>query len=250
MNAGNIAQGPGAIRPRDDVKAMFDRIVPHYDLMNRVMTGGRDVAWRKLAVREAFRHHAHSQSNVLDIATGTGDLAMALRDAGAAHVTGLDFSAAMLAEAARKDAQVPAGHHIAWVEGDAMALPIEDASFDAVTVGFGLRNLPDYGAALREIWRVLRPGGTFVCLETTPLTQPVLRSAFDWYFSRVVPLVGGLLSGDRDAYAYLPASAAAFPDAEALGRLMIEAGFRNVRYLRLGMGTVAIHVGRKPDATS
>jgi demethylmenaquinone methyltransferase/2-methoxy-6-polyprenyl-1,4-benzoquinol methylase len=242
-----ISRGHGAIRPRDDVKAMFDRIVPRYDLMNRMMTGGRDVAWRGLAVREALRHHAPSSSNVLDIATGTGDLAIALRDAGAAHVTGLDFSAAMLAAAARKDALAPVGQPIVWIEGDAMALPFADASFDAVTMGFGLRNLPDYEAALREVWRVLRPGGTFVCLETTPLTQPALRMAFDWYFSRVVPLVGGLLSGDRDAYAYLPASAAAFPDAESLGRLMIAAGFRNVRYLRLGAGTVALHVGQKPD---
>jgi demethylmenaquinone methyltransferase/2-methoxy-6-polyprenyl-1,4-benzoquinol methylase len=234
--------------PRDDVKAMFDRIVPRYDLMNRVMTGGRDSAWRRLAVREAFRHHAPNTSNVLDIATGTGDLAIALANAGAVQITGLDFSSAMLAEAARKDAQAPAEQRITWVEGDAMALPFADVSFDAVTVGFGLRNLPDYGAALREVWRVLRPGGTFVCLETTPLTQPFLRTGFDWYFSRIVPLLGGILNGDRDAYAYLPASAAAFPDAETLGRLMVEAGFRNVRYLRLGAGTVALHVGRKPGA--
>jgi demethylmenaquinone methyltransferase / 2-methoxy-6-polyprenyl-1,4-benzoquinol methylase len=241
------SRGRGAIRPRDDVKAMFDRIVPRYDLMNRVMTGGRDTAWRRLAVREAFRHHTPNKSTVLDIATGTGDLAIALRDAGAAQITGLDFSSAMLAAAARKEAQAPTVQRITWIEGDAMALPFADASFDAVTVGFGLRNLPDYGAALREVWRVLRSSGTFVCLETTPLTQPILRTGFDWYFSHVVPLVGGVLGGDRDAYAYLPASAAAFPDAESLGRMLVEAGFRNVRYLRLGAGTVALHVGRKPD---
>jgi demethylmenaquinone methyltransferase/2-methoxy-6-polyprenyl-1,4-benzoquinol methylase len=128
-----------------------------------------------------------------------------------------------------------------------MALPFPDSSFEAVTVGFGLRNMPSYGGALREVARVLRPGGTFVCLETSPLRQPVLRGAFDWYFSRVVPIVGGVLSGDRDAYAYLPASAAAFPDAEELGQLMLGAGLGKVRYRKLGGGTVAIHVAVKKD---
>jgi demethylmenaquinone methyltransferase / 2-methoxy-6-polyprenyl-1,4-benzoquinol methylase len=111
-----------------------------------------------------------------------------------------------------------------------------------------LRNMPSYPAALGEMERVLRPAGTLVCLETTPLQAPVLRAVFDWYFARAVPIVGGLLSGDRDAYRYLPASAAAFPDADTLGRMMLEAGFSHVRYLRLGLGTVALHVAIKPDA--
>lgn len=225
---------------------MFDRIVPRYDLMNRLMTGGRDVAWRRIAVSEALRHADPARAVVLDLATGTGDLAFALRDAGAAQVTGLDFSREMLAEAARKDAQMAHGRPVAWIEGDAMALPFGDASFDAVTVGFGLRNMPSYLGALREVARVLKPGGTFVCLETTPLRQPLLRDAFAWYFSHVVPWLGGMLSGDRDAYAYLPASSAAFPDAEDLGQTMIAAGLTNVRYLRLGGGTVALHVARRP----
>jgi demethylmenaquinone methyltransferase / 2-methoxy-6-polyprenyl-1,4-benzoquinol methylase len=237
----------GAIRSRDDVKAMFSRIVPRYDLMNRLMTGGRDVSWRRLAVREALRGRDPARANVLDIATGTGDLAFALRDAGAGNVVGLDFSPAMLKAAANKDSGSPIERRITWVEGDAMALPFPNDSFDAVTVGFGLRNMPSYKGALREVCRVLRPGGTFVCLETTPLPWPALRSAFDWYFSNVVPLVGGLLSGDRDAYAYLPASAAAFPDAETLGHLMLDAGLCNVRYRRLGAGTIALHVARKPS---
>jgi demethylmenaquinone methyltransferase/2-methoxy-6-polyprenyl-1,4-benzoquinol methylase len=126
-----------------------------------------------------------------------------------------------------------------------MSLPFADESFDAVTVAFGLRNMPSYPAALGEMSRVLRPAGTLVCLETTPLRAPVLRAAFDWYFARVVPIVGGALSGDADAYRYLPASAAAFPDAEALGQMMLKAGFTTVRYLRLGLGTVALHVATK-----
>jgi demethylmenaquinone methyltransferase / 2-methoxy-6-polyprenyl-1,4-benzoquinol methylase len=240
----SLATG-GAIRSRDDVRTMFDRIVPRYDLMNRLMTGGRDVAWRRLAVREALRGRNPVEARILDIATGTGDLALALRDAGAADVIGLDFSAAMLDEAIRKDTAAARDRRMAWVEGDAMSLPFPDGSFDAVTVAFGLRNMPSYPAALREMGRVLRPGGKLVCLETTPLQLPVLRAMFAWYFAHVVPIAGGLLSGDRDAYQYLPASAAVFPDADTLGRMMLEAGFSRVRYLRLGLGTVALHVAAK-----
>lgn len=245
MTAGGESRGRGAIRARDDVRAMFDRIVPRYDLMNRLMTGGRDVAWRRLAVREALRGRDPAVMRALDVATGTGDLAMTMRDAGVGQVVGLDFSAAMLEEARRKDAS-SGKTRVDWVHGDAMALPFPDGLFDVVTVGFGLRNMPSYEGALREMARVLRPGGTLVCLETTPLTVPVLRRLFDLYFSRVVPLIGGVLSGDRDAYAYLPASAAAFPDPDALGRMMIDADFAKVRYLRLGAGTVALHVATVP----
>lgn len=242
-----IAHRTGALRPSEDVRAMFDRIVPRYDMMNRIMTGGRDVAWRRLAVREALAGRVPERVRVLDVATGTGDLALALRDAGAGEVIGLDFSAPMLAEAARKDEGT--SRPIAWIEGDAMAMPFTDASFNAVTVAFGLRNMPDYAAALREMARVLRPGGTLVCLETTPMAIPVLSSLFGWYFAKVMPRIGALLSGDEDAYRYLPASAAVFPDAESLGRLMLGAGLTQVRYLRLAGGAVALHVARKIVAT-
>ena len=249
MNDDRTRSAQGTIRSRDDVRDMFDRIVPRYDLMNRLMTGGRDVAWRRLAVREALRGRSRGACHVLDVATGTGDLAIALRDAGAGSVVGLDFSAPMLAEAARKDTSSAdrAKRRIDWVEGDAMALPFPDESFDAVTVAFGLRNMPSYHRALQEMARVLRAGGTLVCLETTLFRDSALRAAFNWYFSRVVPIVGGLLSGDSDAYRYLPASAAAFPDADTLGRMMLQAGLSKVRYLRLGLGTVALHVASKPD---
>ena len=244
MNGDNARSVSGAIRSPDEVRSMFDRIVPQYDLMNRIMTGGRDVRWRRIAVREALRGRLPSAASVLDVATGTGDLAIALHDAGAGRVFGLDFSRAMLAEAQRKTARGSEAR-IFWVEGDALALPFPDKAFDAVTVGFGLRNMPDYDCALAEMSRVLRPGGVLVCLETTPLTRPLLRTAFDRVSGCVLPRLGGLLSGDRDAYAYLPASAAVFPDAEALGRMMQRAGLEQVRYQRLGFGTVALHVARR-----
>jgi demethylmenaquinone methyltransferase/2-methoxy-6-polyprenyl-1,4-benzoquinol methylase len=245
VNGGQRAS-PGAIRSRDAVRAMFGRIVPRYDLMNRLMTGGRDIAWRRLAVREALRGRDPAHVLALDLATGTGDLALALWEAGASRVVGLDFSAPMLAAAVQKGRLVGGAGRIGWVEGDAMLLPFADDEFDTVTVAFGLRNMPSYAGALREMTRVLRPGGALVCLETTPLTNPLLRAAFDWYFARIVPIVGGLLSGDADAYAYLPASAAVFPDADMLGRMMLGAGFARVRYLRRGAGTVALHVASMP----
>jgi demethylmenaquinone methyltransferase/2-methoxy-6-polyprenyl-1,4-benzoquinol methylase len=246
VSESNSSAVQGAIKSSDDVREMFDGIVPRYDLLNRLMTGGRDVAWRRLAVREAARHLTPATASVLDIATGTGDLALELERAGFASVVGLDFSAPMLQEAERKALEQPGGTSlVSWVQGDAMSLPFAADTFDAVTVGFGLRNMPDYLGALREVVRVLKPGGTFVCLETSPLPSPMLRSVFEFSMRTGLPLLGGVLSGDREAYAYLPQSSAVFPDAESLGRLMQVAGLRNVRYLRRGLGAVAIHVGRK-----
>jgi demethylmenaquinone methyltransferase/2-methoxy-6-polyprenyl-1,4-benzoquinol methylase len=138
-------------------------------------------------------------------------------------VIGVDFAAPMLRAAAAKPVASEAGR-LSWVVADAMALPFADDTFDACTVAFGLRNMPDYQQALVEMTRVLRPGGRLVCLEMTPLRTPLVGVAFGWYFETVVPLVGGLLSGDRDAYRYLPASVAAFPDAPTLKRMMDHAG--------------------------
>lgn len=241
--------GTGALRSGADVREMFGRIVPRYDVMNRLMTGGRDAAWRRLAVREALAGRRADTARVLDVATGTGDLAFALAAGGAASVVGTDFARPMLDAAAGKSKAAHAGDgsagRVRWIVGDALALPFPDAAFDACTVAFGLRNMADYGAALREMGRVLRPGGRLVCLELTPYPRPVLGTLFGWYFARVVPLVGGLLSGDRDAYRYLPTSVAAFPTASALAALFANAGFADVSFRLLGGGTVALHVGTK-----
>jgi len=246
---------PGALRSGTEVRAMFGRIARRYDLMNRLMTGGRDGAWRRLAVRRAL-DGVTPGARVLDLATGTGDLALALAAEGAREVVGVDFAPPMLRAAAAKSvpglpvstsggATVDRPLSPVWIVADALRLPFADASFDACTVAFGLRNMADYEAALREMGRVLRPGGRFVCLELTPYRRPLLRAVFGWYFSRIVPLVGGTLSGDREAYRYLPSSVAAFPDADTLAAMMGQSGLNDVSYRLLGGGTVAIHAGTK-----
>lgn len=221
---------------------MFDRIVPRYDLMNRIMTGGRDVAWRKLAVRAVLEVHPE---RVIDVATGTGDLANALAGAGIPGVIGLDFSAGMIDAAAKK---LAGQSRIGLVRGDGMTLPIADGGVDALTISFGLRNMPDYERAVEEFVRVVRPGGRIVILEMTPLPDSRFARLFNWYFRTVVPVLGGLLSGDRAAYAYLPESVAAFPDKERLRRMLLRAGCSRVTIKTLGLGTVALHIGERAPA--
>jgi demethylmenaquinone methyltransferase/2-methoxy-6-polyprenyl-1,4-benzoquinol methylase len=214
----------------DAVRTMFDRIAPVYDAMNRVMTAGLDMRWRRLAAESVVRRG----DRVLDAACGTGDLAIADAKAGAGKVTGLDFSEAMLARARRK---AP----LDWVQGDMLALPFAEATFDAATVGFGVRNVADLELALRELRRVLRPGGRLAILE---ITQPrgVLKPFFSLWFDRAVPALGKILPGG-DAYTYLPASVKRFPDAETLARLLRENGFGHVSYRLLAGTIVALHTG-------
>lgn len=231
----------GAIAPAATVQRMFDRIVPRYDLMNRLMTGGRDRAWRKRAVRAVL---PAAPVRVADIATGTGDLAIDLARAGVPAVLGLDFSAGMLQAARPKTAALPT---VALIRGDGMALPFADNGIDGLTIGFGLRNMPDYAAAVREFTRVVRPGGRIAILEMTPLRPSPFASAFNWYFRRIVPLIGGWLSGDRAAYDYLPSSVANFPDKQRLKQLLLDAGCSQVGVKSLGFGTVALHVGTVGD---
>jgi demethylmenaquinone methyltransferase / 2-methoxy-6-polyprenyl-1,4-benzoquinol methylase len=234
--------GAGALRRPDEIESMFDRIVGRYDTMNRLMTGGMDVRWRREAANAAIGDGA---TRVLDLATGTGDLALELAHQGVPLVVGADFSGEMLRVAERKLAQRHETR-ICLARGNAMQLPFADGSFDAVTVAFGLRNMPDYAAAIAEMARVLRPGGRLVILEMTPLRQPLLNRLFSLYFERAVPLVGGLLSGDRDAYHYLPNSVNAFPPAAELAIMMRRVGLQQVRFKLFSFGTVALHRGVKP----
>ena len=211
---------------------MFDRISPVYDAMNRAMTLGLDRRWRRLAAEAAVR----PGDRVLDACCGTGDLALAAERVGGT-VTGVDFSERMLVRARAKSGTVD------WVLADVMALPFADGSFDAVTVGFGIRNVPDLEAGLAELARVLRPGGRLACLE---ITRPsgVLRPFFRLWFDGLVPLAGKVLPGGR-AYTYLPASVRRFPGPPDLAAALGRAGFDGVGWKLMGGGIVALHVGTK-----
>jgi demethylmenaquinone methyltransferase / 2-methoxy-6-polyprenyl-1,4-benzoquinol methylase len=215
----------------DAVRTMFDRIAPVYDAMNRIMTAGLDARWRRLAAEAVIQ----TGDRVLDAACGTGDLAIADQKAGADKVTGLDFSAEMLGRARKKAPQLE------WIEGDMLALPFADATFDAATVGFGVRNVADLELGLRELRRVLRPGGRLAILEITQPRGP-LRPFYSLWFDRVVPLLGKVLPGGA-AYSYLPESVKRFPDAEKLADLMRACGFEEVRFRLLAGSIVALHTG-------
>jgi demethylmenaquinone methyltransferase/2-methoxy-6-polyprenyl-1,4-benzoquinol methylase len=210
---------------------MFDRIAPVYDAMNRVMTAGLDRRWRATTLDEVGIGQG---DRLLDVCTGTGDLAIGARRRGA-EATGLDFSAQMLERARRKRGDVE------WVQGDALALPFEDGSFDAATVGFGVRNVDDLDLGLRELRRVLRDGGRVGILEITTPRGP-LAPFYKLWFDRVVPLLGKVLPGGT-AYTYLPASVRRFPAPDALAAKLADAGFANVRYRLFACGIVALHIG-------
>jgi demethylmenaquinone methyltransferase/2-methoxy-6-polyprenyl-1,4-benzoquinol methylase len=226
---GLVSVESGLLGP-DAVRRMFDRIAPVYDVMNHVMTAGLDRRWRRLTARAAVR----PGDRVLDACCGTGELALAcVREGG--RVTGLDFSEPMLERARRK------GDSVEWVAGDVLALPFADAAFDAVTVGFGVRNVPELDRALAELRRVVRPGGRIAILE---ITRPhgLLSPFYRLWFDGLVPLLGRLLPGGS-AYTYLPASVRRFPGPPELAALLASAGFESVRFRLLAGGIVALHVG-------
>jgi len=219
----------GRLAP-DAVERMFDRIAPVYDAMNRVMTVGLDRRWRRATARAVVR----PGDRVLDACCGTGDLAVEAARAGG-RVTGLDFSEAMLERARRKAPELE------WVRGDALALPFGEGAFEAATVGFGVRNLEDLGGGLRELRRVLVPGGRVGVLEITRPTG-ALRHFYRAWFDGVVPVLGKVLPGGA-AYTYLPASVRRFPGPDDLAAQMREAGFFEVRWRLFAGGIVALHVG-------
>jgi demethylmenaquinone methyltransferase/2-methoxy-6-polyprenyl-1,4-benzoquinol methylase len=216
--------------PAQSVRGMFDGIAPVYDLMNRVMTAGLDGRWRRLTARAVV----HDGDRVLDACCGTGDLALAVQAEGG-RATGLDFSERMLERARRKSSEVE------WVEGDLLELPFPDASFDAVTVGFGVRNVEELGAALRELRRVLRPGGRLAILEIVRAKGP-LGLFYRVWFDRLIPLAGKVLPGGA-AYTYLPASVRRFPEPVELSSQVREAGFEPVAHRLLAGGIVVLLVG-------
>jgi demethylmenaquinone methyltransferase/2-methoxy-6-polyprenyl-1,4-benzoquinol methylase len=225
------------------VRVMFSRIASRYDLLNHLLSANIDRRWRAKVVRlvrESLKDDAHA----LDVACGTGDLSLALAGGGDAEVTGLDFCRPMLDLAARKSRD--GGKAISYVEGDALSLPFADATFDVVTIAFGLRNLASVEGGLRELLRVTRAGGRVCVLEFSQPSIPGLRGLFGFYFTRVLPRVGGLLSGSRVAYEYLPDSVSRFPDQHRLAELMRGVGFGRVEFENLTGGIAAIHTGTRP----
>ena len=224
MNTGTL--------PERQVQAMFDRIAGVYDAMNSVMTAGLHHRWRRRAIDLAA---VGPGARVLDVATGTGDLAIEAAARGA-EVIGSDFSEGMLERARLK---APA---IRFEQADALALPYPDDTFDAATVGFGARNFADLGRGLAEMARVVRPGGRVVVLEITTPTRPPLSTFFSLWFDRIVPLVGRL-AGDPEAYRYLPSSVKRFPSPRDLAAEMERAGMRDLRWILTGGGIIAIHAG-------
>lgn len=242
MTESRTAAQKGAISSSTDVEEMFSGIVPRYDLMNHVMTFGMDFKWRKMLAKQAAHLADRDSQKVIDVATGTGDVAFEIRKAGVPEVVGLDLTPEMI-DAAQKKAKKTDG--VTFIVGDGMRMPFEDGTFDAATISFGLRNMPDYAGAVAEMARVVKPGGKVICLEMTPFRRPFLKPLFTLYFTQIVPIIGWILSRDYKAYKYLPDSVKNFPTADDLADMYKAAGLEDVKYQLLGMGSVAMHVGTK-----
>jgi demethylmenaquinone methyltransferase/2-methoxy-6-polyprenyl-1,4-benzoquinol methylase len=219
-----------------EICGMFGRIAHRYDLLNRVLSLGRDASWRDEVVRKVAEA---GPRRVLDVCTGTGDLALAMRDAA---VFGADFCLPMLGRARAKSAS--RGSAVSWCAADALCLPLSDASMDVVTVAFGIRNFADLDTGLGELVRVLRPGGMLLVLEFSR-PRGLLAPLLGWWVRTIPPRVGRVLSGDSEAYSYLPASVATFAEGEALCRALEDAGLERVGARRLTQGVVSLYEGRR-----
>lgn len=227
------------------VREMFAGIAGRYDLLNHLLSGNTDKRWRKLVAQKLATVLSKDGARALDVACGTGDLSLALAEATKAQIIGTDFCRPMLEIAARK-ASTRSEFKIPFVEGDALKLPFADSSFDAVTIAFGLRNLSSVEGGLQELWRILKPGGRAAILEFSTPVVPGFRKLFQFYFTRVLPRIGGIVSGSRAAYEYLPDSVSRFPDQKRLTALMREVGFEEVEYKNLTGGIAALHTGTRP----
>jgi len=224
------------------VKEMFSGIAGRYDLLNHLLSLNIDKRWRRMVRREIEDILADERSSVLDVACGTGDLSIELKTGANANVIGTDFCRPMLSIAAGK---LP--EQITLVEADALSLPFRDNSFDVVTIAFGLRNLSDISSGLKELRRILKPQGRVAVLEFSRPSNSVLRILFGIYFRNLLPLLGGVISGSRSAYTYLPSSVAQFPDQQQLAGLIEQAGFDRVSYENLTGGIAALHMGRRVE---
>ncbi|HJX93180.1 MAG TPA: bifunctional demethylmenaquinone methyltransferase/2-methoxy-6-polyprenyl-1,4-benzoquinol methylase UbiE [Pyrinomonadaceae bacterium] len=224
------------------VREMFATIAGRYDFLNHLLSLNVDKKWRKLVVNRVRAKILASESLILDVACGTGDLSLMLFEIDGARVVGTDFCRPMLTIAAEK---LPPD--VRLIEGDALSLPFKDETFDAVTIAFGLRNLAGVESGLKELRRILKPNGWLAVLEFSRPSSAVLRPLFGLYFRKLLPLLGGVISGSRGAYSYLPASVSRFPDQQQLGSLMEQAGLDQVSFENLSGGIAALHLGRRPE---
>jgi demethylmenaquinone methyltransferase/2-methoxy-6-polyprenyl-1,4-benzoquinol methylase len=226
------------------IAGMFDAIAGRYDLLNHLLSAGIDRRWRTRAVRSL---QLTGRERVLDLCTGTGDLAIAAARArpAAARVLGVDFSGAMLRVGADKLRSAGLDTRVAMVQGDAARIPAGDASVDAVTIGFGIRNVERIDAAAAELHRVLKPAGRLAILEFAVPTVPVFRELYGWYVNRVLPCIGRTLSHNDSAYAYLPASISAFASPDEFVKILRQAGFREICPIRLMLGSVILYTARR-----
>ncbi len=232
---------PSTSEKRSYVRQMFTKIAPRYDLMNRLMALGRDQAWRRTVIRLCA---LPTGGRLLDVATGTGDIAYeAQRQDPTLRAVGIDLTREMLVYGQEKQPAV--GPALPFIEGDALALPFADDTFDAACSGFMMRNVVDIRSAFAEQARVVKPGGRVVCLEISLPSTPGFSQLFRLYFFKLVPLIGGLISGQREAYTYLPNSAVPLPRPAALAKTMEAVGLRDVHYRMAMLGTVSIHWGTK-----
>lgn len=225
------------------VKEMFSGIANRYDLLNHVLSLNIDKSWRRRVRKEIQNILDDKDAMVLDVACGTGDLSLELNRGTKATVIGTDFCRPMLAVAAEKNIAEKAT--IPYLEADAMSLSFADNTFDALTIAFGLRNLSNFENGLKELLRVLKPSGKLVVLECSHPPLPGFRQLYHFYFGRILPRIGGIVSGSQSAYKYLPDSVSKFPHQNELVTLMERAGFKDVKYTNLTGGISAIHVGRK-----
>ena len=229
---------------KEKIQQMFDDIAPSYDQLNHLMSMGVDKIWR----RKALKYIADgTQQKILDVACGTGDSTIAIAKAAApgSRITGVDISTGMMEPLMRKAAHEGVHDRIKLQVADALDMPFPEASFDRVTCAFGVRNFEDKAKGLQEFKRVLKDGGKAVILELSVPEKRFPRAVYDLYFMHILPLIGGIISGNRTAYRYLPASVHAFPAPEAFCAMMEEAGFRNVTHKSLTFGLCRLYVGEK-----
>ena len=227
---------------KEQVTQMFDKVSTNYDFLNRLLTFGIDVSWRKKVVHLIKNQHA---KKVLDIATGTGDLAIMLSDTEADKIIGLDISLGMLEIGKKKISDRNLNNKIELVLGDSENLPFEDECFDAITVGFGVRNFENLEKGLSEIYRVLKPKGTFVVLETSQPSVFPVKQGFVFYSKYIIPAIGKLFSKDKSAYTYLPESAAAFPYGNTFNNILLKTGFNTSKVYPQTFGIATIYQAMK-----